>query len=351
MKNTYDPDQDDRTQMDLPDAGDDLSSPIGRLMSDEEEVIVEEDTLVSGFDRNQPEDAPPPERRRARRPQPAVDPDEDFFETGIREARAGRERDRRRQPNPDPRPATRATVPTHKRMPRRNEDEFHPLDTPPEDKYDTFRQRYNPDDLISSGRGSRPPRKGAPPPREGAPARRGYDSDNSGGGNTSMLRMVALGGIFVLLLILVIMTVNRNSLNRRYNEAAERIESMEAAYAENDALRRQVSSMEAEQLADSIRIAELETQLASLTNSGGEQVAGNQAGAENGAEEAAPGQGDFPRQHEVERGQLLTAIARLHYGDGTATENHLRALFIADYNNVNADNVPAGTILTIPALP
>lgn len=358
MKNTYDPD--DRNLPDLPGDDDSMSSsPIGRLMSDETEVVAEEDaSLVSGFDRSKAEaDEPPPpmERRRPKRERPDPDADEDFFEAGIRDASTGRERGRRRQPNPDPRPAARATVPTHKRMaaPRRNEDEFHPLDMPPEDKYDTFRQRYNPKELISSGqgsRGSRPPRKGAPPTRDGAPRR------SDGGEDLNLLRYVTLAGVLVLLIVLVLMTVSRNRLTRELEDARETIDSMQDAYARTNSLIRENEELEAQTLADAIRIEELEAQL----------------GVQNGDEEgeyplllqqpddpttageetsATASLGDFPRQHVVLRGQNLTTIARMHYGDGTASENYARAIFIANYNDLDPNNVPADTVLTIPPLP
>ena len=371
MKKTHD--ADDRTLTDQSLEEKEISSsPIGRLMSDDIETDEEQSAYVSGFERNQPEDfsepvlAPnPAERRRPKRERPSSpvgslpETDEDFFEAGIREARAGRERDRerRRQPNPDPRPAVRATVPTPKRMaappPRRDQEEIYSSDSPPEDKYDTFRQRYNPGDLISAGRGGRPTRRGAPP-RDGDPSGgRGFDND--GGGDTpNVLRIVAVAGVFVLLLVLVIMTVNRNSINRRYNEAQERIAGMEIAYARTNSLERELESLEATLTVRENRIEYLESQLAQQNNAG-TQAGTTQPGTNvdnSDIDDTPPGQGGLPAYHVVQPGQSLTGIARIFYGDGTATENHLRAEHIARYNDLpNLESIQPGQTLTIPPLP
>ena len=368
MKNTHDPDG--RPIMDQQaEENEMVSSPIGRLMSDDTEPAEEQSSFVSGFERNQPalEEPPAPaERRRPRpeRPASSADTDEDFFEAGIREARAGRERDRerRRKSNPDPKPAVRATVPTTRRMtgplPRRGEEAGHSTGSLPEDKYDTFRQRYNPDDLISAGRGGRPPaRRGTPPPRGGSDNRgRDRDFDNDGG-DPNLVRWLAVGGVLVLLILLVIMTVGRTSASRRYNEAAERIVSMEAAYAESNSLRRQVDSLEATLRTRDNRITYLENQLdqqdgTAATGDGAQQGTTGQDTGTTGTDEAPPNQDDFPRTHVVQAGQNLTRIARIHYGDGTGTENHLRMLHIAAYNNIAYPfNVSGGQSITIPPPP
>jgi len=343
-------------------------SPIGRLMSDDTETVEEQSAYVSGFERNQPEDSPEPasslaERRRPKRERPVSSTsldslsDEDFFETGIREARASRERDRdrRRQPNPDPRPAVRATIPTPKRMaapPPRRDEKINSPDSPPEDKYDTFRQRYNPGDLISAGRGGRPVRRGAPPRDSDPSSGRGFDND--GGDSPNVLRIVGVAGVFVLLIFLVFMTVSRNSINRRYAEAQERIASMETAYARTNSLEREVDSLEIQRSTLQNRVDDLEAQLEQQNNAG-TQAGTTQPGTDTGTsdiDEAPPGQGNLPATHVIERGQSLTRIAVLFYGPGTATENHLRAEHIARYNNIpSLDAIQAGQTITIPPLP
>jgi len=368
LKKTYD--SDDRTLTDQPSEENEvLLSPIGRLMSDDTTTDEEQNAYVSGFERSQPDSYPEPasapaERRRPKRerPAPPIDalPDEDFFEVGIREARAGRERDRerRRQPNPDPRPAVRATVPTPKRMaappPRHGDEEVYPPDSPPEDIYDTFRQRYNPRDLISAGRGGRPVRRGASP-RDGAPSGgRSLDNNNDSGDTPNVMRIAAVAGIFVLLLVLVIMTVNRNSINRRYNEAQERIAGMETAYARTNSLEREVDSLEVQRTTLQNRVTYLEAQLEQQNNPG-TQEGTTQPGADTDGsdqDESPPGQGNLPTTHVIQPGQSLTGIAILHYGRGTATENHLRAEHIARYNNIpNLEAIQAGQTITVPPLP
>lgn len=373
MKKTHPHDKNDRQSLDHVGDNhynDELNlSPIERLMSDELDeidVMEEPNAFVSGFDRSQPEEHPAPvERRRPKRERPApADPDDDFFEVGIREARAGRERDRerRRAPNPNPRPAVRATVPTPKRMatppPRHEEEGIYMSDSPPEDQYDTFRQRYNPRDLISAGRGGRPVRKGAPPPRDDGPGpsrgsimSRFADDDDSE--NPNMLRMIYIAGVFVLLAIIVIMIVSRTRLSTRYNDAQETIASMQAAYARTNSLEREVNELNAEITVKDNRITYLESQInqQQVTGLPNDTTPVDGDDPDDGAV-SAPGQGNFPVQHTVASGQNLTAIARLHYGPGTATENHLRMLHIAEYNNVPYPfTLRVGDVITIPPLP
>jgi len=383
-------------------------SPIGRLMDDDTSED-EPSAFVSGYSRNsrdrdmeQEVDERPPlpspvTERRPRRERPApppADTEDDFFETGVREARVTRDRERRRQPNPAPRPAVRATVPTQRRMAgspaqRREIDE---PDSTQEDSYDNFRQRYNPDELISSGRGSsnsgnrsstpppnannpnkgegganRPARPAQRPPRPGGDvdlsasrgfaARRGERESDDGGDNTGIVRIVAGGIIFILLILLVIMTGSRAGINRRYRAASARITEMQETYdrASHYQARYQAASTENNQLR--LSNADLQAQL-TQPDAGNDTTGNGTTGAADN--DTTPGNGapdtiiatDFPRQHVVTAGQNLVRIAIIHYGSSTASENQARANFIAAYNNITNPNLLfVGAEVTIPALP
>ena len=365
MKKTNPPNADDRTFMEQEDFADDMSSPIGRLMSDEtdDEPTEETNAFVSGFSRNQPEEPSAPIERRSRRERPASpSSEEDFFEAGIREARASRDRDRRRRPtNPDPRPAVRAGVPTPKRMtsPLRRDDEYALPDSPPEDQYDTFRQRYNPDELISTTRGPRPQRRGAPQrEREeiDLSASRGFASRfaDDEGERTSLVRWVAIAGVIVVLGVMIILATGRTSAINRYNAAAYRVRNMEAAYLEHDAIARQndARAIEIDSLND--RINYLENRLEQLTpaTTTGTGVTPPGPGADATTDYVPATPGGFPATHIVESGQTLSRIARLFYGSGTDTEVQLWANHIAAYNNIaDPSLIRVGDVLTIPPLP
>jgi len=365
LKKTSTHNADDRAFMEQDDFADEMSSPIGRLMSDEsdEEPAEEPNAFVSGFARSQPEEAPAPIERRPRRERP-VSPssDEDFFEAGIREARASKDRDRRRRPNPDPRPAMRAGTPTSKRMAspppsRRREQEFNLPDAPPEDQYDTFRQRYNPDELISTTRGMRPVRRGAAQQREeiDLSASRGFASRfaDDEGERTSLVRWVAFAGVIVVLGFIIILATGRSRALRDYREVRYQVTGMEAAYARYNSLvwENEAMAIQIESLQDDIR--ELEAQLRQLTTPdtpGITRPADN--GDDNGTTDAPPAQGNFPATHVVESGQTLSSIARLFYGPATDSEVQLRANRIAAYNNIaDPSLIRVGDVLTIPALP
>ena len=58
----------------------------------------------------------------------------------------------------------------------------------------------------------------------------------------------------------------------------------------------------------------------------------------------------LPMQHIIQPGQTFTQIAIQFYGNGTASENHLRALHIATYNNLSPERPLAGAEITIPPL-
>jgi len=371
-------------------------SPIGRLM-DEDADNEEPSAFVSGYNRSsntdrgveQELDERPPlpspvTERRPRRERPApppTDTDEDFFETGIREARATRDRDRerRRQPNPAPRPAVRATVPTQRRMagsppPTRREDDE--LDSTQDSSYDNFRQRYNPDELISSGRGSssggdggsaasRPARTTQRTPRTGGDvdlsasrgfaARRAERESDDNGDNTGIVRIVAGGTIFVLLILLVIMTGSRAGINRRYRAANARIYEMQATYDRANHYQTRYEAASTENTNLRLSNADLRAQL--TEHETGSSTTGNGTSNDNST---ASGDGvpdtiaatDFPRPHTVAAGENLVRIAIIHYGSSTASENQARANFIASYNNITNPNLLfVGAELTIPALP
>jgi len=59
----------------------------------------------------------------------------------------------------------------------------------------------------------------------------------------------------------------------------------------------------------------------------------------------------FPRTHIVVAGESMVRIAIIHYGNGTASENQARANIIAEYNNIDPNQLLVGLELIIPALP
>jgi len=308
--------------------------------------------FVSGFSRTQPREVrerPRPAtrpRQQAPPPRPAppqADADVDFFEAGVREARARSERAGMRPPNPDPQPALRAAVPTQRKMsapppqrddahnyydsgpmprhdsgpmprhdsgpmphhdsrppmrqesgplprqesrpltrPRGSGERYTPparLETmprnttprhtaprrdgymsrrgetaprhtppplprhnphpPPEDQYDTFRQRYNPGDLISSGRGRPAPH----------PDGRRRDDDTGG---VNPLRFVLIAFVIALLILLVILIVQltrvsaeRNELSEQIAAAEETVERYEAQGDDLATIRREYNALRA----------------------------------------------------------------------------------------------------------
>ena len=348
------------------------SSPIGRLM-DDDDTDNEPSTYVSGFDRddNRPPLPSPTERRtrRERPAQPPQDESDDFFEAGMREARASRDRDRRRQPNPSPKPAVRANVPTQRRMagppPRRNEEEIPISSGPPEDKYDTFRQRYNPDELISTSRsgsgGGRPVRAGQRPQRNevdlsasrGFAPRRRDEDDDDGSDYTGMVRIIAFAAALAFIGVIIFLGFSRASINRQLTEANETIAAMQAAHAGPAGWENVQNELNAEINRLNGIINDYQAQLNALqdpyTPPQGGLAAGNDLPP---GDPAPPAQNNLPATHVVVRGDSLTSIAIRFYGRGTNAENHLRAQHIATYNNLrNLDDIYVGQVLTIPPLP
>ena len=346
-------------QPDGPDTAhnDDLSaSPIGRLMSDDDETTGESSAYVSGFDRTPPEETSP-----LAEPEPVAEPpasktpesldDDDFFEAGIREARAVRER--RRQPNPAPRPAVRANVPTQRRMTSPP-----PMSQPPpEDAYDTFRQRYRPGELISSTKGGRPVRQ-APPVAGGRspmpPPRAVHDDDS-----INPLRYLLLGAVVVFLGVLVFLLVHSHNLRGNLAEAEATIASMQAAYDRYGNVVEANELLQAEVDAQAVIIENLEAELA-LRNEVGTTEPGTPSGGENNqptTTEPPVNVAPFPRTHVIQRGQNLSSIARYHYQVAgqpplTASEVYSLAGHIQRYNNIaNQNAIQAGQTITIPAPP
>ena len=326
----------------------------------------------------------PPQRERVRR---RPENEENAYEAGIRDAQAfvgiqsnstdGDEgmqspaatRPPRRRPsqNPTPRPAVRANVPTTKKMPHAaggrpgtNSDN---TETLPEDAYDTFRKRYDPDELISSKRGGqeRPPRK-----RAGAPTDEGVDLSASNGfdspprrrprqpiaenDNVNLIRYAALGAILLFLGVIIILIASRSSLNRRYNELYVENERMRPIYEDASQVQARYNNLRGENQRQANHIAELENQLAAnqpSTTSG----AGGTSGGGTGGESIGSLAPELPAEHTIIAGDNLTNIAIRFYGNSTVVVNQNRAEFLAQYNNLNINNIPVGRTITIPVLP
>jgi len=391
LNKSHPPDADDRRRgAHLSDDFDDTSddqydeapiSPIGRLMDDNIDTTEEPSAYVKGFDRPpareparrreppppaEPPAAPAPEReRRPRRErptvsrQPEIDPDEDFFEAGIREVRArDRSRESRRPSNPDPRPAVRASVPTQRRMaappPDHQQMEEHAT-YPPEDAYDSFRKRYDPGELISASRG-RQSRD------EGRPTRGGYTSggrdvaahaDEDGEGLNPM-RMILAGLALGVLLLMVFLVISRASRGTRISELEAQVASMEEAYASTQRNLNRIAELEGLNSAHERTIADLNAQIVVQSNLDAQQPGDNNDAQpsennDNGEEAVAQNPLRIPAYHTVERGQSLSSIARLHYGPCTASEIHALAEQIRIYNNItNANHIQVGDRINLP---
>ena len=372
----YDPEED------FAQSEGDEASPIGRLMDDDVGFENEPSAYVRGFDRTpppplEPEPTKPAPPRRQRRERPASPRNEEFFanqdeETPEDDMRALGARDaaraaRRRQP--EPRPAVRAGTPTPRRMsgsspqprdyetaPRARQPEGEPPRRknapPPEDEYDTFRQRYRPGDLISSG-GNRGEERGGDgrQPRRPAPAgRRAGAAAHQGEDGANMLRLILFGAVLVVLLIFIILIVRINTLANRSADATAQVESMEAAYGRYNNLRESYNAQNEELAARNADIVRLEGQLAlaNAANMPGSADGGGQGSASETPETPTEPVPEWPRQHVVVRGDNLGRIARYHYGENTpALVEHIQS-----YNNIrNPNEIQIGNTLTIPAPP
>lgn len=345
-------------------------SPISRLMddSDEQDRPDEPGTFVDGYDRrptkaeippageverspyapDRSERERPPMRERPAPPSPSLSSDEDFFEVGIREAR--RERDRRRPTNPNPRPAVRATIPTPRRMsapppirPTTSNNEVDPNN--PDDVYDTFRQRYNPEDLISATKSGRAAKRDYGDTR--GPASRAQAEEDE---RIDPTRVAVVGGAAAFLVILIILVVAMNHFRTGRN-------FYQAQAEENAGYRSRYNVLRTENTALSEANSELRTERNDLQALLAAQDTGQDAYHGNNNNDASDtetplDQQDWPRQHTVARGQSLTVIARLHYGAErvnrhpfTYTE-HIRL-----YNNMPNENTFEGRVINIPAPP
>jgi len=347
-------------------------SPISRLMddSDEQDMPDEPGAFVNGYDRrpttaespssDEHESSPyapdraererPPMRERpvATPPSPSLNSDEDFFEVGIREAR--RERERRRPTNPNPRPAVRATIPTPRRMSApptiRPAPSKHEIEQDnPEDVYDTFRQRYNPEDLISATKSGRAAKRDPGDTRGFSSRPQGEEDERI---NPARVAIVGGAAAFLVLLIILVVSMNhfrtgRNFYQAQADENAGYRSRYVAARSENTALLDANSDLRSE---NATLRAQFEAQDTGLAASNGNN---NNDASDT---ETPLDQQDWPRAHVVARGQTLTVIARIHYGTErvnrhpfTYTE-HIRL-----YNNMPNDNTFEGRTINIPAPP
>jgi|GEM_PF-1284450 len=303
-------------------------------------------------------------------------------ESRERENREGMERpnrERRRTPNPAPRPAMAAGTPTQRRMtqppPRRHEDERDRDDRDMRDEQpindddiSNFRGRYSPDELISSSPGrdrdeddnprggerpARPPRQ--PAPRGAAPRTAPAHSDSA-----NPARFVIAGVALVFLAVLIGLTANRASLNRQLNYANQRVYDMDTRYNWARGVEANLQAYRNTNATQSATITDLENQLAEAraantpyyTPGAGTTI---NTGDDNGITEVPPPPvvptDTLPATHVVGSGDNFTRIAIMFYGRGTASQNHLRAEFIAEYNGININNPQLGQSITIPVLP
>jgi len=307
-------------------------------MNNDDDTSGEPSAFVSGFERAPHE---PPKQTG----------EDDFFETGIREARAARER--RRQPNPAPRPAVRATVPTQRRMaappPPRHDGDPTSM-TPPEDAYDTFRQRYNPGELISPARGGRPVRN--VPPVQGSerrPAPQHYDEDA-----VNPLRYLLLFGVIVCLGVFIFLLVRLSSVRSDLADARATIQTMQDESERYHLTAEQRDHWYDEYHRISLEHEYLQLRYAQLSGAGttdpGTQQPGTGDSDQPTTTEPPTTEPPFPRVHVLQQGQTVSAVAEIHYG----RRDWLLVLHILSYNNLSEDaaaRLPAGATINVPAPP
>ena len=339
-----------------------------------------------GWDQPQDGFGDPRQDRRPRhdqRPESRVEPtidiaqppdDEDYFAKGMRDAQSGapagsrderpspRERDRgERRGRP---PAQRPPGPRGQGNPRRgaqSQPQRDPdLEQDPQltdEEMDGFRQRYNPDELISTTRGPKRPQRqdvdlsASRGFQSSRPQRGGYDEDAND--SLSLIRWVATIGVVVVLLILVFLAVSRSRANARYLEASERIEEMQATYDLASNYRALANSRATEITRLENLVEALQNQPApGQTEDPGQAYPGTYSPPAEGGEAATAA--GFPTTHTVVAGDNLTRIAIQHYGSGSSSQNQIRAEHIATYNNIPLNQmggIQTGQVLTIPAPP
>jgi len=285
-------------------------------------------------------------------------PDSGF--TRPRERNRERDRDRDRRRNPEPIPAVRTNVETVRKPEFRHPRDGKDAAPPAESNLDGFRERYNPDELISA-----PRRRGGPPPRDGvrkprnpaAPVPLAYGAEPEGLNPLRIVAVVVMIGVLVFMLWLVL---RMNGLSNQINEYRDVIADME--YEANTASPSQLELDAMREHRDLLLVQnqELNNQLMAQgihpSDPQQNQPLGPGAGVGNGEGTEPPdptpdppAQQGFPRTVTVQRGDNLSRIVARYYG---ASPPHSLILYVAAANNL-ADPfiVQEGQTLTLPPRP
>lgn len=336
-------------------------------------------TPASGEDKNPTKKRPPLRETNERfRPRPAEEPQHLHEEEPAGEAPLERHRrretattrllsgaqpdeptdDRRdrnaRRRNPAPKPAVRVNVPTehhaqenpppkNPRNKKNNPNEEHPS----EEDLDTFRRRFNSEELVSPPRNpNRPVRGGRADVRTNRIRAGGGDSETIG----PLQMVLAIVAIAVLALV-TILAFQLVSFRGRYNDSVEAnadlrrlLDAAENSIGiETQAYRENLIAAEAE-------IARLERVL----REGGHETLptnGENWGDEDGEQPPAPpqvGLPTLPTTHTVVSGDRLELIAMRYFGNRyPATQDHIVATNIGRFPTLSRDNISIGWELQI----
>jgi len=235
-----------------------------------------------------------------------------------------RERTGRR--NPSPKPAVRVNV--------AKEREHDPNEPKPDD-LETFRRRYNSEELFS------PPRNPNRPVRKGrTDVRKDRIPINTGTEPVTPLNMILAGAAIVVVAIVCVLTFQLISHRSKLSDAEEKVTTLET----------QIERMESQH---DIEVAELKNELVNAHIKNVElQVMLTEHGLNPddpppGSEGDRPGSGitptpppgtgsNFPVTHVVAPREVLSTIARRYYGNADpATLEHIRVTNnIRDINNI-----------------
>ncbi|MCL2456022.1 MAG: LysM peptidoglycan-binding domain-containing protein [Defluviitaleaceae bacterium] len=355
-------DDDKNLQEEKKDVGTDAfsraTSAVSRLFdkteNDNDEAPDIQSAFVKGFERAS-EKNPTKRRLRANVPEPADEPEtaaedepdepvvdrpkrrehattrllhanspEDTYEMERRERR-----ERRR--NPAPKPAVLVNVPVQ-------EGEEQPV----AEDLETFRRRYNSQELFSPPRNqNRPVRRGREDVRKNRerPAERDTEI-------VSPLRMAATVAALVVLVLFAVITLQMLSLRNKLNDAEEKLSEAQNALTSAEASLGMVSGLQ-----ETISIlerdkAELERQLLEIPGQSENQLGESSAGnpSQTPSPSPTPGLPQLPTTITVQQGDNLGRIARRHYGNS----NESTIQHIQNVNNItNPNRIQIGQTLQI----
>ena len=376
---------------------------VGKLFTGGTKKDTDKRPLVKGFGQDSADERPP---RQTARPQGAVSPVDDSegiqkekpreikvverggrrrdsattrstmpegreesFQSGVRAATGGRPDVSARQ-NPEQAAATqKGDTSPRQRVPRPapTEGAKPAAKVPAEDSdgldFDGFRQRYNPNELVS------PPRNKNRPVRN--PAARDVRKDrvrlNDGDLETvNTFRLFAFGGVVVVVLLIGILFFQNMSLRGQRNERDTQIAELVGARDENIALNARVQELQGETATQANRINHLEGILNSYN------IDPDAPPAELGTTtQTTPGGGTpgplpsppaplLPTTHTVASGESLAIIARRYFGqtfdlNDTANmrivQEHIARDNSPPINMNNINHIEIGWVLTIIPFP